>query len=63
MLAGWEICENLSSYWIAKSFFRKTEKWTIEGDEITKELLNLQINDYYTYPEVFAVKQNYCTFV
>ena len=63
MLAGWEIRKKFSYYWIAQSFFRKTEKWTIDGDEITKEILNLPLNDYSTYPELFAVKQNYCTFV
>ena len=42
---------------------RKTEKWTIKENEITKELLNLELNGYYYYPEIFPVKQNYCTFV
>jgi len=41
----------------------KTEKWTIEESEITKELLNLELNNYYMYPEVFASKKNYCTFM
>ena len=34
-----------------------------KGNEITKELLDLLLNDYYRYPEVFPVNRNYCTFV
>ena len=58
----------LSSTWrprvkIYLTLYRKTEKWTINEKGITKELLNLELNDYSWYPEVFVVKQNYCTFV
>ena len=45
------------------TLFRKTEKWTIKENEITKELLNLELSGYNIYPELFAVKQNYCTFL
>ena len=36
------------------------EKWTFKGDEITQELLDLQLTDYAAYPEVFAVERDYC---
>ena len=40
--------------------FRKTEKWTIEADGIKKELLDLELNSYYYYPEIFLVNDDYC---
>ena len=36
------------------------EKWTFTGDEITRELLDLQLSGYNLYPEVFAVDRDYC---
>jgi len=41
----------------------KTEKWTIKENEVTKESLDFELNNYYRYPEVFAINRNYCTFV
>jgi len=38
----------------------KTEKWTIKEDEIKQEILDLELNYYYLYPELFAVADNYC---
>ena len=37
-----------------------TERWTIEENKITLELLDLDLKGYYAYPEVFAVDRNYC---
>ena len=40
--------------------FRKTEKWTIKADGIKKELLDLELNWYSYYPEIFLVNDGYC---
>ena len=37
-----------------------TEKWVLQVDQIEKELLDLTLDDYHHYPELFAVNENYC---
>ena len=48
---------------IIRNPFRKTERWTIEENQITKELLDLELDNYSYFPELFAVNRNYCTFL
>ena len=42
--------------------FRKIEKWTIEASGITKELLDLELNEYWFYPEIFIISYDYCKY-
>ena len=36
------------------------EKWVVEGDQIEKKLLDLTLDNYSIYPELFAVSDDYC---
>lgn len=40
---------------------RQTEKWVVEEDRIVKELLDLTLDGYTPYAELFAVSDDYCT--
>ena len=45
---------------LKSNFAFSVEKWTFNGDEIAQELLDLQLDYYNYYPEVFAIEPNYC---
>ena len=40
--------------------FRKIEKWTIKANETTQELIDLELDNYGWYPEIFLVNNDYC---